>query len=144
MAQSGRHGELRQVVWLKTSAAKAWAAITQGRHLKRWFTVPEKLDLKRGGCWDFIGFPGKVLRVDRGRTFSHTHTFSPGSVSRMTYELRPAGPHTELVLVHDRFGRDGQTCECWRSAWPFILSNLKTYLETGSPMREPAFRGKKQ
>lgn len=141
MPQNGHHQALRQVIRLKAPPGKTWAALTQGRHLKRWFTIPEKLELKRGGRWDCAGFPGQVLRVARGKKFSHTHTFTPGSVSRMTYELRRNGRYTQL-LVHDRFGRDRGTRGCWQGAWPFILRNLKTYVETGSPMWETAFQGK--
>ena len=132
---------LRHTIWLKAPPAKVWNVVTRGRDLKRWFTVPERLELKRGGRWDFVGFPGKALLVSKGKKFSHTHTFTPGSVSRMTYELRRNGKYTQLVVVHDRFGKDMKTRACWQGAWPFILSNLKTYLETGSPMWETCFKG---
>jgi uncharacterized protein YndB with AHSA1/START domain len=133
---------LRQCIWLKAVPRRVWKAVTEGRHLRRWFTTPQTLELKASGRWDFIGFPGRVLRVVKEKRFSHTHTFVPGSVSRVTYELRPNGKYTQLVVLHDRFGKDGKTRECWRGAWPFILSNLKTYVESGSPMWETCFKGK--
>lgn len=133
---------LQQTIWLKASPRKVWRSLTQGRHLRRWFTIPEKLELKKSGRWDFVGFPGRVLRIAKEKQFSHTHTFSPGSVSRMTYELRLNGKYTQLVLLHDRFGKDVKTRECWRGAWPFNFSNLKTYVESGSPMWETCFKGK--
>jgi uncharacterized protein YndB with AHSA1/START domain len=133
---------LEQTIWLKARPAAVWQSVTQGRHLKRWFTTPQRLELRRGGRWDFVGFPGRVLGVTTGKKFAHTHIFAPGSVSRMTYEVRSEGKYAKLVVLHDQFGRDRKTRECWRGAWPFILSNLKTYVETGSPMWETCFKGK--
>ncbi|MCI0657319.1 MAG: SRPBCC domain-containing protein [Acidobacteria bacterium] len=133
---------LQHTIWLKAPSMKVWNAVTRGKDLGRWFTVPERLELKRGGRWDFVGFPGKALEVRKVKKFVHTHTFVPGSVSRMTYELRPNGNYSQLVVLHGRFGKDRKTRACWQGAWPFILSNLKTYLETGSPMWETCFKGK--
>jgi uncharacterized protein YndB with AHSA1/START domain len=131
----------RQTIWLKAAPAKVWQALTLERHLRRWFTTPRKLELRKGGRWDFVGFPGKALRVEKGRRLVHTHTFEPGSVSRMTYCLEPSGRYTQLIVVHDRFGKDRKTRGCWQGAWPFILSNLKTCVGTGTPMWETCFKG---
>ena len=144
MSSADQSGLLRQTIWLKAAPAKVWNIVTQGKHLKRWFTDPETLELRPGGRWDFVGFPGKALLVRKGKKFIHTHTFRPGSISRMTYEFRPNGRYTQLVVVHDRFGKDRKTRACWQGAWPFILSNLKTYVESGSPMWETCFKGKSQ
>jgi hypothetical protein len=61
--------------------------------------------------------------------------------TRVSDELALRGDRTELTLRHDRFGAAKETYRCATepAVWPWIRSNLKTYLETGKPMREGAF-----
>ena len=142
---SGRNGKalrIEQCVWLKARPAKVWQAITAPRHLKRWYTTPEKLELKKGGRWDFVGFPGEVLEVKSEKKLVETHTFdSKERPSRMTFELEACGKFTTLTVVHDRFGKHAKIHGYWVGGWPFILCNLKTYIETGAPMWETSFKG---
>ena len=139
MARKEKVQALRVTLYLKAPPRKAWKAVTEGRHLGRWFTTPQKLELKKGGCWDFVGCPGKVVTVRKGKIFSHTHRFQ-NSDSRITYELKRMKNYTELSVTHDRFGTNKFMRACWQGAWPSILCNLKSYLETGSPMWETAFK----
>ena len=141
MARKEKLSALQFKIWLKAPPSKVWRAVTSGKDLGRWFTKPKKLELKKGGRWDFAGFPGVALEVVKGKKFSHTHCFQK-SFSRMTYQLERAGKHTQLTVTHDRFGKDKFTRGCWEGAWPFILCNLKSHIETGSPMWETAFSGK--
>ena len=140
-----RHKKLPAIIfnsWFKVSPAKTWKVLTTARHLNRWFTIAKKLELKKGGRWDFVGFPGRTLEVKRGKKIAFTHRFKVGeSISRITFELSPAGKFTKLQVMHDRFGTSRFTYYCWEDAWPFILCNLKTYLETGAPMCETYFKG---
>lgn len=142
MARSKKIPALQQTLWLKASPAKVWAALTDAKHLTRWFTVAEKLEPRKGGRWDFTGFPGKVLLFDKGQTLSHTHTAPDKSVSRVTYRLKPGGKYTFLSMTHDRFGSSKCTRDCWEGGWPYVLSNFKTYVETGAPMWETPFKAK--
>ena len=53
--------------------------------------------------------------------------------SRVTWEIEPArGGTCKLTLVHDKLEGAPKTAASVRG-WSFILSNLKTVLETGAP-----------
>ena len=133
--------ELRTKIWLKAPPGRVWKAVSVGKHLGRWFTKPQTLKLRKGGRWDFVGFPGKVVRVDRGKmVFSHTHRFDSAD-SRITYRVEKLGKWSVLEVTHDQFGKSGATRQAWEGAWPAILCNLKTYVETGAPMWETFFSG---
>ena len=53
----------------------------------------------------------------------------------MTWELEPQdGGVTKLTVVHDRLEAAPKTAENVAGGWSFILSGLKTLLETGEPL----------
>jgi uncharacterized protein YndB with AHSA1/START domain len=55
--------------------------------------------------------------------------------SRVTWEIEPAGDGvTKLTVVHDELEAAPKTAENVASGWSFVLSGLKTLLETGEPL----------
>jgi uncharacterized protein YndB with AHSA1/START domain len=55
--------------------------------------------------------------------------------SRVTWELEPAGDGvTKLTVVHDELEASPKTAENVARGWSFVLSGLKTLLETGEPL----------
>ncbi len=57
--------------------------------------------------------------------------------SRVTWEIEPQpGGVTKLTVVHDELENSPQTATHVSGGWMFILSGLKTLLETGSPLAE--------
>jgi uncharacterized protein YndB with AHSA1/START domain len=55
--------------------------------------------------------------------------------SRVTWELEPAGEGvTKLTVVHDQLEQSPKTAANVAGGWSFVLSGLKTLLETGEPL----------
>ena len=55
--------------------------------------------------------------------------------SRVTWEIDPAGDGvTKLTVIHDELEASPKTAENVARGWSFILSGLKTLLETGEPL----------
>ena len=55
--------------------------------------------------------------------------------SRVTWEIEPAGDGvTKLTVVHDELEASPKTAENVAGGWSFVLSGLKTLLETGEPL----------
>jgi len=55
--------------------------------------------------------------------------------SRVTWEIEPQdGGVTKLTLVHDQLEGAPRTAESVAGGWMFVLSGLKTLLETGQPL----------
>jgi uncharacterized protein YndB with AHSA1/START domain len=55
--------------------------------------------------------------------------------SRVTWEIEPAGDGvTKLTVVHDELEASPKTAANVAGGWSFVLSGLKTLLETGEPL----------
>ena len=57
--------------------------------------------------------------------------------SRVTWEIEPAGDGvTKLTVVHDELEASPKTAENVAGGWSYVLSGLKTLLETGRPLAD--------
>jgi uncharacterized protein YndB with AHSA1/START domain len=55
--------------------------------------------------------------------------------SRVTWEIEPAGDGiTKLTVIHDELEASPKTAENVAGGWSYVLSGLKTLLETGEPL----------
>jgi uncharacterized protein YndB with AHSA1/START domain len=55
--------------------------------------------------------------------------------SRVTWEIEPAGDGvTKLTVIHDELEAAPKTAENVAGGWSYVLSGLKTLLETGEPL----------
>jgi len=55
--------------------------------------------------------------------------------SRVSWEIEPAGDGvTKLTVVHDQLEAAPKTAENVAGGWSYVLSGLKTLLETGKPL----------
>jgi uncharacterized protein YndB with AHSA1/START domain len=55
--------------------------------------------------------------------------------SRVTWEIEPAGEGvTKLTVVHDELEASPKTAANVAGGWSYVLSGLKTLLETGEPL----------
>lgn len=137
-----------EVVYIKSSLTEVWDALTDPDVTERyWFgtridsqwTVGSKVLYIRNGD---ITDEHVVLAVDEPHSFSHTFKslfgeFQTEAPSRVTVSLDQDGGVVRLTVVHEDFPPDSKVFVACSQGWPMILSNLKTLLETGSPL--PAF-----
>jgi len=54
--------------------------------------------------------------------------------TRVTFELSSTGKLTTVVVIHDDVVDGTATAAQIASGWPYLLSNLKSFVETGAPM----------
>ncbi len=149
-------------VWIKASPEKIWEAITSREWSDKYgYKAPFEYDLRPGGAYRVysseemktLGSPdviidGEVIESDPPRKLVQTwHAlFGPETagepVTRLTWEITPvADGITKLTVVHDvtgapltasmTSGREEQA----GGGWAWILSDLKTLLETGSSLQ---------
>ena len=145
-------------VHIKASVDAVWEAITSPDWSARYGYGPMEFELRPGGRFRGVaneslqarGVPeviveGEVLEVDPPRRLVQTYKmlFDPAVAAepptRVTWELEPVAEGvTRLTVVHELEGAPvhaglvtGENVQAG-GGWPYILSDLKSVLETGS------------
>jgi|SRR5438105_2082032 len=137
-------------VFIRTTPEKLWQALTDGEVTRRYFfgeTVHS--DWKRGSAWFSTGpqgsrdVEGEVIESDPPRRLVITwHVlYDPAlskELSRVTYLIEKRGEVCKLSVVHDLSEAPLTAKHVGDDGWQYVISGLKTFLETGEPMPAPA------
>ena len=135
-------------VYIRTTPERLWQALIAredttrylygGRFESSWRVGEAYRTLLQDGT---VPFQGTVLEFDPPRrlVYSFQHFAHEGGgvdeqASRVSWEIEPVGPMCKLTVVHDGFDAETPTFKSVGSGWPYILSSLKSYLETGDPL----------
>lgn len=135
-------------MFIKATPERVWEAMTNPEFTTRYFGGPRvSSDLNLGSPFNYLSPEGKivvegeVVESDPPRRLVHTwrslwdDAVSQDSASRVTWELSPRGDGvTCLTVVHDHFDGETATYKQTSGGWSWVLSNLKTLLETGEVM----------
>ncbi|MFB6539153.1 ArsR/SmtB family transcription factor [Streptomyces noursei] len=150
--------------YIRTTPERLWQALTDPAFTRRYWGVEFATDWRTGSpmTWTEHGattaHPEQVvLESTPHRRLSYTwHTFTPEWAanagvaddvlarlaaeprSKVTFEIEPLGELVKLTVVHDGFAPDSTARGMVQHGWPALLSSLKTLLETGETLPEPA------
>jgi uncharacterized protein YndB with AHSA1/START domain/predicted transcriptional regulator len=133
---------------IKAPQQRVWEAITKPEFTSRYFYGNTlKTDLTVGSPFTYHlpnGSPvveGEVVSSDPPNRLVHTyHALWPpmnaDAPTKVTWELESLpGGVTKVTVVHEDFQGETATYQGLQSGgWTWILSNMKTLLETGEPM----------
>jgi uncharacterized protein YndB with AHSA1/START domain len=133
-------------VFIKATPEQIWEAIVKPEFTTRYFhgahieNSPER-HVSHGPDGSLWG-DGPVLEYDPPRRLVHEwrSLYSPDLAdeepSRVTWEIEPHEQgYCKLTLTHDRLeGAPRTAASVAGPGWMFILSGLKTLLETGEPL----------
>jgi uncharacterized protein YndB with AHSA1/START domain len=132
-------------LFIKATPEQVWDAITKSEFTTRYFFASriEMTDGRRraygpnGELWG----DSAILEEDPPRRLVHEWQglYDPDlaaeGTSRVTWELEPQDDGiTKLTLIHDQLEGAPKTAESVAGGWMFVLSGLKTLLETGQPL----------
>jgi uncharacterized protein YndB with AHSA1/START domain len=133
-------------VFIRATPEEIWAAITRPEFTVKYFhgariefTESHGRSLgPDGSVWG----DGPVFEYDPPRRLSHEwrSLYDPELAdeepSRVTWEIEPQdGGVCRLMVVHDQLEGAPKTAESVSGAgWMYVLSGLKTLLETGQPL----------
>jgi uncharacterized protein YndB with AHSA1/START domain len=136
-------------IFINASPERVWDAITKEEFTARYFYGASfRSEVRAGTPFTYIAADGatpivggEVLEAEPPRRLIYSWRFlsDPGltadAPSRVTWELQPMhGGVTRLTVVHDNFDGETPTFRRVGLRWGWVLSNLKTLLETGEPM----------
>jgi uncharacterized protein YndB with AHSA1/START domain len=138
-------------VFIRATPEQVWDAITKPEFTTKYFFGSRIESTFEPGA-PLNGFStdrsqqlvdGKVIDAEKPRLLRHTWRalYDPETAaeqhSRVTWEIEPQdGGLTKLTVVHDELEASPKTAASVAGGWSFVLSGLKTLLETGKPMTQ--------
>jgi uncharacterized protein YndB with AHSA1/START domain len=133
-------------VFIKADPEQVWEAISKPEHTAQYFhgaRIENSRDrhISHGPDGSLWG-DGPVIEFDPPRRLVHEwrSLYDPDLAaeqpSRVTWEIEPQdGGYCLLTLTHDRLdGAPKTAASVSGPGWMFVLSGLKTLLETGKPL----------
>lgn len=158
--------EFVYVTYIQTTPEKLWQALTDpaftvrywGAELESDWQVGSPVLLRQKPFWDeYRDVDQVVLESDPYRRLSYRwHNYQPEfaemfgwtderlaelrkeQVSKVTFDIEPAGSAVKLTVIHDDFEPGSEMLDSVSQGWPQILSNLKSLLETGETLSLPS------
>jgi uncharacterized protein YndB with AHSA1/START domain len=131
-------------VFILATPEQIWEAITKPEFTERYFHGA-RIEVRDGRRFSAIGdleWDEPVLEADPPRRLVHqwVSRYDPEMAeeepSRVTWEIEPQENGTTLLtVVHDQLEGAPKTAENVSGiGWMYVLSGLKTLLETGKPL----------
>lgn len=154
-AMSGAPTQVYQV-FIRATPEEVWDAITQPEFTAKYFygsrveTTGVAMSPIRHYAPDGTTLWGDdvVLESDPPKRLVHTwrslynKELAAEPASRVTWEIEPQpGGVTKLTVIHDQLEESPKTAASVSSGWMFIISGMKTLLETGRPLSERSTTG---
>jgi uncharacterized protein YndB with AHSA1/START domain len=138
-------------IYIRATQDQVWEAITQTEFRRQYFygsTIESTFE--PGSSLRSLGPEGElweddtVLECEPPRLLSHTwrSLWDPSAAdeppSRVTWTVEAQdGGFTKLTVVHDQLEKSPATAQSVSGGWAFIISGLKSVLETGAPLTGP-------
>jgi uncharacterized protein YndB with AHSA1/START domain len=132
-------------VFIRATPEQIWDAITRPEFTQQYFygaRITVTSDAYRGlGPQDEVWGDAAVEEWDPPRRLVHgwrslyDADLAAEDESRVTWEIEAAGDGvSKLTVVHDRLEGAPRTAANVAGGWTYIISGLKTLLETGKPL----------
>ena len=132
-------------LFIKATPEAIWDAITKPEFTKQYFYA-SKVEFANGrrralGPNGELWGDEEVLEEDPPRRLVHgwrglyDPELAEEATSRVTWEIEPQeGGVSRLTVTHDQLEGAPKTAESVAGGWMYVLSGLKTLLETGEPL----------
>ncbi|MCM3720243.1 SRPBCC family protein [Fictibacillus phosphorivorans] len=138
------------VTYIGASPEQVWEALTEGDITEKYFFGTRiESNWEEGSSVTYsrngeVTDEGSVLNYDPSHELSFTWTNKSDDTPResptvVTFKLQHMDSTVKLTLIHDNLVKSDivekeGTFEGFNNGWPAILSNMKTYLETGKTL----------
>ena len=134
--------EFVYVTYISTTPQKLWSALTEGELTRQYWGGEQSSDWKAGSRWEHrrngserkLAILGDVIESDPPRRLvlswaDPKERDRKASYSRVTFDIEPVEGKVRLTVMHE--GLEPEMLRNISGGWPLVLSNLKTFLETG-------------
>jgi len=133
--------------YIRTTPEQLWSALTTADFMKKyWFGMHLETDWTVGGPWRLLFADGRVADEGEVAEFDPPRRlalrwrnrwkpeFAEEGETFCVLELEPADGAVKLTIDHSIPRPDSKLIEAVSGGWPKIAANLKSLLETGSPV----------
>lgn len=133
------------VTYIASTPEKVFAAITRPEMARQYWGHENISDWTVGADWQHVRdndarpveIVGKVLEVSAPHRLviswaGASQADNPDSYSRVTFEVEPHENGVRLTVSHDELELGSTMAAGVTKGWPWVLSSLKSYLETGT------------
>lgn len=138
------------VTYIASTPEKVWDALTDADLTAVYWGHSNVSDWRPGSRWEHVRTDGSgiadvvgtVVESDRPTRLVTTWAAPAdegdrGRHSRVIFDIRPHADIVKLTVTHEDLNDEGEL-QAVSSGWPAVLSNLKSLIETGSPLpQEP-------
>ncbi|MEU7059568.1 metalloregulator ArsR/SmtB family transcription factor [Streptomyces sp. NPDC046197] len=138
------------VIYIESTPEAVWDALTDADLTAAYWGHSNVSDWKPGSRWTHVrtdgsgiaDVAGTVVTAQRPTRLVTTwaapeHEDDEGRHSRVAFHIQPHGDIVRLTVTHEDLNDEGELAAV-SGGWPAVLSNLKSFIETGSPLpQEP-------
>ena len=128
--------------YIKSTPEKVWAALTTPEFTRQYWGNELRSDWKKGSKWKSIrnddggvNILGEVLESNPPKRLVISWAEASGDkddISNVAFDIEAVGDTVRLNVTHNGF-KPGSTMPGRISkGWPLVLSNMKSFLETGT------------
>jgi uncharacterized protein YndB with AHSA1/START domain/DNA-binding transcriptional ArsR family regulator len=135
-------------IYIRTTAERLWQALTDPLMTERYYYGGRVRcdDWRAGEPYSYLGagdvelIRGEIVEAEAPHRLVMTFSalwdqeLMADRPSRLNFQITPLGETCKLTVVHDGFDAESPTLRTVRGGWPWILSGLKSLLETGEPL----------
>lgn len=134
-------------LYIATTPEKLWAALTQGELTRQYWLHENISDWREGSQWHHVATDEKrTVRITgtiiesvpaKSLIFSWREAAfadDPSRETRVTMTIEPVGSMVRFTVIHDDLIPEAEMTGKIRNGWPRVLSSLKSFLETGTPL----------
>jgi uncharacterized protein YndB with AHSA1/START domain/DNA-binding transcriptional ArsR family regulator len=134
-------------IYIQTTPEHLWEALTESDFTTQYYYASKiESDFKPGSDFSMTlpdgseAIRGEVVEAEPGKRLvtSFDARWDDGVAadppSRISWDIEPQGEACKLKVTHDGFEAETETFRQIAGGMPYILSGLKTLLETGKPL----------
>ena len=135
------------VTYVAATPDKVWTAITDPQVTPKYWQNENVSDWRPGSRWEHRGVEanrplrllGRVVESTPPRRLVLTWAFPADEQreekhTRVTFDIEPYHDVVRLTVTHDRLEPGSEMLRGITDGWPKVLSSLKSFLETGTPL----------
>lgn len=136
------------VTYIESTPEKVWQALTDADLTAQYWRHHNVSDWQVGSTWEHQRLDGNGADVvgvieestpPRRLVLTWADPSEPDKTSKVTFDVQSYGDTVRLTVTHEDLADEAQL-RAAAGGWAAVLSNLKSFMETGKPMSLPPWQ----